>query len=144
MPNFNTIVSYAQRSLILAHLLCLAILLSIHRLRTHHPLNSSSVSTVGAASYAVIYFIGALLVLDWATRKDPSRRNPKVVDTTLGLAWALLIASLFLYSWGRIMLGKRFRGVLQVTGLLAGDENNSTANSGRGRRSNDTVRIIQP
>ena len=65
MPNFNTIVSYALRSLIVAHLLCFAILLSIHRLRTHHPLNSSSVPKVGAALYAVIYLIGALLVLDW-------------------------------------------------------------------------------
>jgi hypothetical protein len=66
MPNFNTIVSYALRFLIVVHLVCLAILLRIHRLRTHHPLNSSSVSTVGAALYAVIYLIGALLVLDWA------------------------------------------------------------------------------
>jgi hypothetical protein len=71
MPKFNTIISYALRSLVVAHLLCLAILLSIHRLRNHHSGNSSSATTVDVALSAVIYLIGVLLVLDWATRKDP-------------------------------------------------------------------------
>jgi len=93
MPNFNTIVSYALRSLVVAHLLCWALLLS-----THHPL-SLSVTPVGVALYAVIYLIGALLVLDWATRKDPSRRNSKLVDTVLGMTWVLLIGAMLVYSW---------------------------------------------
>jgi hypothetical protein len=99
MPNFNTIVSYALRCLVVAHLFCLAILLSLHRLRTHHPLNSSSFSTVGVALYAVLYLIVGLLMLDWATRKDPSRRNSKLVDTVLGMAWVLLIGAMIVYSW---------------------------------------------
>jgi hypothetical protein len=38
------------------------------------------------------------LVLDWATRKDPSRRRSKLIDTVLGVAWILLIGAMIFYS----------------------------------------------
>jgi hypothetical protein len=99
MPNFHTIVSYSLRSLVVAHLLGLAILLGIHQLSFHHPLHPFSATPVEVAFYAVIYLIVGLLVLDWATRKDPSRRNSKVLEIVLGVAWALLIGAMIFYSW---------------------------------------------
>jgi hypothetical protein len=93
MPNFNTVFSYSLRCLVVAHLVCLCILLSIH-----HPVNPSSATTVGVIFDVAMGLICILLVLDWATKKDPSRGRSKLVDTVLGVVWILLMGALVVYS----------------------------------------------
>jgi predicted Na+-dependent transporter len=93
MPNINTIFSYSFRCLVMAHLLCMAILLGIH-----HPLNPSSATTIGLKFYITIGLIFLLLVLDLATKQDFSRPRSKMVDGVLGLVWIFIVGATIIYS----------------------------------------------
>jgi hypothetical protein len=88
----NTVISYLARSLIVVQLICFLI---VSRITT---LNMSSAQKLATAMKVSSVVIAALLVLDWITRKDPSRRYSKLVDTVLGIAWVLLIGAIIVYS----------------------------------------------
>lgn len=90
--NANTVISYFLRSLIVVQLICFLI---ASRIPT---LNMSSARKVATGMKASSVVIAVLLVLDWITRKDPSRKRSKLVDTMLGVAWILLIGAMVLYS----------------------------------------------
>ena len=88
----NTALSYLVRSLILAQLACFWLVSKATRL------NMSSIEKLARASQALSVTIAVLLVLDWATRKDPSRRFSKLVDTVLGIGWLFVVGAVFIYS----------------------------------------------
>jgi hypothetical protein len=88
----NTVISYLVRSLIVVQLTCFLIVSKITTL------NMSSAQKLATAMKVSSVVIAVLLVLDWITRKDPSRRRSKLVDTVLGIAWVLLIGAMIVYS----------------------------------------------
>ena len=92
MPKLNTILSYAFRSL------AILTLASLGLLSKTRPRNPSSDAKHFLVLDVMIGLTGVFLVLDWATRKDPSRRFSKLVDTVLGVAWLLVIGAMFIYS----------------------------------------------
>jgi hypothetical protein len=88
----NTALSYLVRSLIFAQLACFWLMSKATRL------NMSSVEKLARASQVLSVIIAVLLVLDWATRKDPSRRFSKLIDTVLGIVWLLVVGAIIIYS----------------------------------------------
>jgi hypothetical protein len=92
MPRLNTFVSYAFRSLAI---LTLASLGFLSKMR---PGNPSSDAKHFVVLDVMIGLTCVFLVLDWATRKDPSRRFSKLVDTVLGIGWLLVIGAMIVYS----------------------------------------------
>jgi|SRR5580700_2132188 hypothetical protein len=92
MPMLNTLASYSFR--------CLSILsvVSFGLLSKMRPGNPSSDAKHFLALDVVIGLTCVSLVLDWATRKDPSRKLSKLIDTVLGIAWVLLIGAMIIYS----------------------------------------------
>ena len=95
MPILNTILSYFLRALVFLHLFCLWLLF-----KTRYPFNPSSGSSWGLALKIVAGVICIVLVADWFSRKDPSRRFAKLIDSLIGIGWLIAMVELMLYSLG--------------------------------------------
>jgi hypothetical protein len=88
----NTAVSYILRLLVVIHLVSLAVL---SRTPVGEPPSASHV-TIGLDSLFGI--ICVLIVVDWATPKNPSRRYSKLVDSVMAMVSVLTMGTLILYG----------------------------------------------
>jgi hypothetical protein len=95
MPLINTTLSYLLRSLIILHLFCLWLLF-----KTRHAFNPSSASRYGLVLEIAAVLICGVLLADLFSRKDPSRRFAKLIDSVMGIGWLIAIAELIVYSLG--------------------------------------------
>jgi hypothetical protein len=93
MPILNTTLSYLLRSLIFLHLFCLWLLF-----KSRHPFNPSSASRYGLAMEIAAGFICLILLADWFSRKDPTRRFAKLIDSVIGIGWLIAVIELIVYS----------------------------------------------
>jgi hypothetical protein len=91
-PRLNTLASYAFRFLLTLTLASFGLLYKMP------PRNSSSDSMFSLVFNIMIGLTGILLVLDWVTKKDPSRKFSKLVDTVLGIGLLLAIGAMVIYS----------------------------------------------
>lgn len=98
MTNINTTVSYTLRFVVALHASFLATLFFFQK-PTMPPRNSVLILTM-----ALGFLILVLLVVDWATRKDQSRRFSKSIDAVVGIGWtlAILVAVLRSISMGTL------------------------------------------
>jgi hypothetical protein len=79
----NALSSYGFRSAIGAHLLLLCILFFVLKntvvAEPHH--------VVAVCVTALMAIVATLFVLDMTTRKQPERKNAKLIDGVVGCAW---------------------------------------------------------
>ena len=97
MKNVNTIVSYALRSIVILHIGLIALVLTLlySNLFSLPRIPDLFISTRVALDLVVL-----LLIADWATRKDSSRRFSKSIDSFIGIAWILGVCAVVLSSFG--------------------------------------------
>jgi len=94
MLNINTFVSYSLRTVILFQVSLLGFLFFLST-RDHFSASSSSLL------YFQVCLVGAtavLLLADWFTRKDPSRRFSKLIDTFAAISWIVIVGVLVIHS----------------------------------------------
>jgi hypothetical protein len=88
----NTVISYSLRSVIAIHASFIGVLFA-----RQSPSNPVS-STIPYLMVGLPIFVALLLVADWTTQKDASRRFSKLIDSFLGIAWILAIGAALIYS----------------------------------------------
>jgi hypothetical protein len=90
----NTKSSYALRLLIFLHWMTLAILFLIPPSGGGKPALAVGVLVF----YLPAALICACIFIDWFTRREASRRNAKLVDSSIWVLWVLSMGCIFLYS----------------------------------------------
>jgi hypothetical protein len=92
LRRLNTAVSYILRLFVVVHLVSLAVLF-----RT--PVSEASSASHWATGLMILFGIICILILvDWATPKNPSRRHSKLVDSVMAIASVLTMGALVLHS----------------------------------------------
>jgi hypothetical protein len=92
MRNVNTMLSYSLRIVVALHASLLGILFVFEK-STGPATNLVLILTI-----ALVFIILALLVADWATRKEQTRRFSKLIDSIVGVGWVLAIIVAVLHS----------------------------------------------
>jgi len=90
--NVNTKISYSLRLVISMHASLFTLLFIFQRLQAP---DGNLILTV-TASLGFVTLV--LLIADWVTQKDQTRRFSKLVDTVIGLGWLLAVLMAVLWS----------------------------------------------
>jgi len=88
----NTMISYSLRFVVVLHASLLGLLFVFQRPPVPAS-NSALILTVG-----LVIITLALLIADWATRKEKARRFSKLIDSIVGIGWLLAILAAVLFS----------------------------------------------
>ncbi len=88
----NTVVSYALRAAVSFH----AGLLTREYLYPRDPIPGQYVGLWMMVGFTAL--IAILLIADWSTRKDQSRRYAKILDSAIGIGWLVAIGALVVRS----------------------------------------------
>jgi hypothetical protein len=101
LKNLNTVVSYALRSIVGLHAATLGTTELLFVVKKH------GLDLPGERSGMLLMagppaLICVLLLLDWTTRKDPSRRYSRQIDSILGIGWVLAVGSIFVWALSQL------------------------------------------
>jgi len=92
MKNINTMISYSLRLVVVLHASLFVLLFALQRL----PIPGANFALIVTA--VLTFIILMLLMADWMTRKDETRKFSKLLDSIVGLGWLVTILTLILRS----------------------------------------------
>jgi hypothetical protein len=92
MKNINTTISYSLRFVVVLHAGIFVLLFVLQRPQVPGANSALILSAV------LMFIVLALLIADWMTRKDETRKFSKLLDSIIGLGWLVTILTLVLRS----------------------------------------------
>ena len=92
MRNINTGVSYALRTAVGLHVG----ILTKEYLYPSESIPGESVGLWITVGFAILTI--TLLIVDWNTREDRTRRYAKILDSAIGIGWLVAISALVIRS----------------------------------------------
>ena len=96
MKNVNTIISYALRSIVILHIVLIALVTLLYS----NLISLPRIPDLFISTKVAIDLVLLLLIADWATKKDLSRRFSKSIDSFIGIVWILGACALLLSAFG--------------------------------------------
>ena len=78
----NTTISYLLRTTVISHVSMIVLFMSLLHFNPNYV---NSLPSMVLFSAALVCLTAIFLLLDWTTRKDPTRRFSKLIDSALGV-----------------------------------------------------------